>query len=249
MKMSPELQPIHINASRIIRLPEAYFKKVPRGFGLSFLFLFCFLTTGICLAENGILIDPGHGGEDTGLSTSATPQTITEKDFTLALAQACQNALHAAGLEQTEVTRNSDKLLSLKSRQEQAVRFSAGIFLSLHALPAGSSSQAMMYVYDNSLLIPVRADKSGLAAWNNVQQAFLSRSEKLAEELNRFWPRESALKLNKQKAPIAVLAAIPAAAVLLEIPLPKNTQEQERIIAILAQGLSQGLTAYLQGAR
>lgn len=77
-----------------------------------------------------IVIDPGHGGEDPGATGAAG---TLEKDVTLAAARELRDRLLASGRYRVELTRDSDVLLSLRSRYQRARELGADLFLSVHA--------------------------------------------------------------------------------------------------------------------
>jgi N-acetylmuramoyl-L-alanine amidase len=82
-----------------------------------------------------ILLDPGHGGAETG---GTDPTGIPEKTLNLSLALQVEDALKQAGF-QVILTRRDDRDVSLQERQRLALEHQADIILSLHhnALPDG----------------------------------------------------------------------------------------------------------------
>jgi N-acetylmuramoyl-L-alanine amidase len=82
-----------------------------------------------------VLIDPGHGGPETG---STGLNGLPEKDLNLTVSRLLRDALLGEGF-QVVLSRNGDKELSLQARGEAVVSFQADIVLSLHhnALPDG----------------------------------------------------------------------------------------------------------------
>lgn len=74
-----------------------------------------------------IILDAGHGGEDTG---AFSPYAF-EKDFTLDLARRVRNRLQNAGFK-VVMTRTNDVTLSLEERARIANRHDDSIFVSLH---------------------------------------------------------------------------------------------------------------------
>lgn len=80
------------------------------------------------LKNKTIVIDPGHGGEDTG--TTGVNGTF-EKDLTLRTASLVYDKLKAAGAN-VILTRNSDEYISLPSRVSTARFQNADAFVSLH---------------------------------------------------------------------------------------------------------------------
>lgn len=76
-----------------------------------------------------ILIDPGHGGEDTG-AKSHGKKTVLEKDLTLDISKKIQKNLqksHTAFL-----TRSLDRTVTLNERSELADKVKADLFISVH---------------------------------------------------------------------------------------------------------------------
>ncbi|MEO6395431.1 MAG: N-acetylmuramoyl-L-alanine amidase [Devosia sp.] len=77
-----------------------------------------------------IVIDPGHGGFDSG---AETPGGIREKDITLVFALQLRDYLVNSGQFDVALTRDDDTYLSLNERVDVARQNKADLFLSLHA--------------------------------------------------------------------------------------------------------------------
>lgn len=76
-----------------------------------------------------VVIDPGHGGKDTG----ATGQKgLKEKDVALRISLELKRVLEAAGLA-ARLTRTKDEFVALEERTAFANRLNADVFLSIHA--------------------------------------------------------------------------------------------------------------------
>jgi N-acetylmuramoyl-L-alanine amidase len=76
-----------------------------------------------------IVIDPGHGGMDTGAKTAA----VAEKDLTLLLARKLRTALQVRLGATVLLTRDSDVALDNEARSAVANNNQANLFISLHA--------------------------------------------------------------------------------------------------------------------
>src|SRR3954468_8534441 len=74
-----------------------------------------------------VVIDPGHGGVDSGASN----RWGTEKSFALDVATYARQQLLSSGYK-VEMTRASDKAISLDDRVSFANQFSHAVFLSIH---------------------------------------------------------------------------------------------------------------------
>lgn len=103
------------------------------------LLLFCLVFSNLSYAQNGkdqarnpiVVIDPGHGGKDTGAMTKTS---IMEKDIALSIASkivVLNNKLVENPL-MLFLTRYTDTLISLGDRTQLAKRLKADIFISIH---------------------------------------------------------------------------------------------------------------------
>lgn len=80
------------------------------------------------ISEATIVIDPGHGGSDTG---AISKKKTYEKNFTLEYAQAIKQQLEKTGAR-VILTRDSDKSSSLGARARLSSKIEADAFISLH---------------------------------------------------------------------------------------------------------------------
>lgn len=76
-----------------------------------------------------IVLDPGHGGRDTGAENKALK--INEKTFTLDVARRMKQRLEALGYKVT-LTRNEDRFVELRNRPRLANTLKADLFISIH---------------------------------------------------------------------------------------------------------------------
>lgn len=84
--------------------------------------------TGHTPDEITIVIDPGHGGTDTG---ALSPHGLYEKNANLILAKAVRDALSARGFR-VLMTRENDRTLVLTERPRLAHSENADAFVSIH---------------------------------------------------------------------------------------------------------------------
>lgn len=89
------------------------------------------VPTSVSLAGKIIVIDPGHGGRDTGASAGLQPD-FYEKNITLAIARRVQNVLTRNGAI-VLMTRSDDSFPVLESRAPFANAHHADYFISIHA--------------------------------------------------------------------------------------------------------------------
>lgn len=88
------------------------------------------------LAANGdtrpvIVIDPGHGGIDSGAVNTAAG--INEKTVVLEIARTLRDKIEASGRYRTVLTRDGDSFVPLGDRVRIAREAQAKLFISLHA--------------------------------------------------------------------------------------------------------------------
>lgn len=76
-----------------------------------------------------IMLDAGHGGQDSG----AVGHNLQEKDITLAVTLALKEALEATGKYRVALTRDSDTFVRLQERVRMARAAQADLFVSIHA--------------------------------------------------------------------------------------------------------------------
>ncbi len=77
-----------------------------------------------------VVIDPGHGGIDSGAVASGG---IAEKTLVLAIATQLRTQLESSGTLRVIMTRSDDRFLSLSERVRIAREARADLFISLHA--------------------------------------------------------------------------------------------------------------------
>lgn len=76
-----------------------------------------------------IVIDPGHGGEDSG-ALGAAPG-LREKDLVLQISQRVRDLLGQTGMT-VRLTRERDEFLTLQERVDLVARWKADVFISIH---------------------------------------------------------------------------------------------------------------------
>ena len=78
-----------------------------------------------------IVLDPGHGGIDTG--TKGPNGQIEEKDIVLDFAKRLKEKIETVGKYRLLLTRSVDSFVPLAERVRFAREAGAGLFISLHA--------------------------------------------------------------------------------------------------------------------
>lgn len=95
-----------------------------------------------------IVIDPGHGGHDSG----AMKNGVVEKNVVLAFGKVLRQKLEATGRYRVLMTRDSDEFIALSKRVDFAEQNRANLFMAIHADYARSSANgATIYSLRDSL--------------------------------------------------------------------------------------------------
>ncbi len=105
-----------------------------------------------------IVLDPGHGGKDTGNRVGGKYFGYSEKTYTLALAKELRDQLKAAGFN-VQLTRTNDTFVELPARPDLANRKHADLFVSLH-FNATESGKAEVSGPETYCITPVGAASS-----------------------------------------------------------------------------------------
>jgi N-acetylmuramoyl-L-alanine amidase len=98
-----------------------------------------------------VVLDPGHGGSNAG---AKGPSGLHEKQLTLTLANLVATRLREHGIH-VELTRTTDKTLTLRQRVATANRMKADLFISIHANASPTRTQRG---YETYVLTPRGVD-------------------------------------------------------------------------------------------
>jgi N-acetylmuramoyl-L-alanine amidase len=216
-----------------------------------------------------IVIDPGHGGKDTG---AVSRSGLYEKDVVLALAKSVKGALEAETGCQVMLTRTGDATLSLEERTAFANAAKADLFLSIHANAHENVSLGGVETYFLSFASDAAA--ASLAALENATaKRRMSDLESMLQELvrnsntdesarlARSVQRQVVVKLRERyrsvrdlgvkQAPFVVLLGAEMPAILIETAFLTNGEEERRLQekgfqAILGRGVAAGVSGYLR---
>jgi N-acetylmuramoyl-L-alanine amidase len=214
-----------------------------------------------------VVIDPGHGGSDTG---ARGPGGRLEKDLALVIARRLRTAVVDSLGGQAYLTRDGDdKVPALDDRAAIANNFNADVFISLHANGSRASQARGTEVFflsytavdDESRRLaqaegaiaqsPAPGDDVGLILWDMAQAAHLEASESLAALLQTEISRAAGTPMRGVKqAPFRVLVGATMPAVLVEMGFITNPEDekllaseahQARIVEALVRGLGRFL--------
>lgn len=201
-----------------------------------------------------LIIDPGHGGLDSGTIRNS----ILEKDLTLDVALRVERLAKAKGFA-TAMTRRTDEQISLAGRAALANRERDGIFVSLH-FDEGTRAEANGV----QTFYAVRQDspESGFSSWLPFLQPVATNENNLASQSLAAFIQEAlvagthAFNRGTRAEQFYVVAHVRHPAVLVEGGFLSNPEDLARLITAeyreqLAASIVEGLSRYrtLMGER
>ncbi|MFQ5512316.1 MAG: N-acetylmuramoyl-L-alanine amidase [Candidatus Krumholzibacteriia bacterium] len=194
------------------------------------------------LAIRTVVLDPGHGGKDTGKSAASGLQ---EKDVNLRIAHKTRELLEDELGVDVVLTREDDRLLSLIERTELANRSNGDVFISIHCNSWFSTETGGFEAY---FLSPARTERDRAVAmaenaadefvgrdvtsdidfilWDMVQNEYINESSLLAEYTQKSMSERLGIRNRGVKqANFTVLQGARMPAVLIETAFLSNFEE------------------------
>jgi N-acetylmuramoyl-L-alanine amidase len=219
------------------------------------------------LTVKKIVLDPGHGGNDSG----ARAQGIWEKEITLDIARELRSFLKRATYDVT-MTRDTDKFVSLRERAQIANVERADLFVSIHVNSVPSQECHAVETYYLGPADDPRAEQlagkenhdSGYhladfrrlleGVYANVRQA---ESRKLAQDVQHelvavLGDTNPAIRdKGVRSAPFLVLVTTESPGILAEVSCLSNEEEAGRLAdsayrQSIARALFRGIHAYAE---
>lgn len=230
-----------------------------------------FVKADVGLKEKGtIVIDPGHGGLDTGAKGKFG---TLEKQISLAISLKLKSFIEQNLPFRVVLTRDKDIDVSLENRSALANNNNAFLFISIHANGAfrkkaqGSETfflnlnasdeetRKLAYMENTSAELEQRIededkDEIKMILWDMAQSAYIKQSSQLAEiiqeELNLLLGTENR---GIKQAPFKVLTGVACPAVLVEVAFISNPEEEQKLVKDefqrnVAQAIYRGLMRY-----
>lgn len=181
-----------------------------------------------------VVLDPGHGGYDSGIITSGTK----EKDMAFMTAQRVAAVLKGKG-KKVYLTRKVDRRLTIDERVERTGKHNPDVFLSLHASGSDGFSIYVSWYPDTELSIkqyyslPLR------------QRPFVRQSAALAASLREVFIEEFGAPVTLRQMPLPLLNSIGSAAAVIEAPAEGLDYGKDFVRLVYA--ITIGLSRYENG--
>lgn len=225
------------------------------------------LVEQLGLKVRRVVIDPGHGGHDTG---AIGKQGTREKDITLAISKKLAEELRERGLE-VILTRDDDRYLKLEARAELANEARGDLFISVHCNSATNRKLRGVETYTlnissdrYSMRLAARENATSEKGVSDLQfiladlatKANTGESSRLANQVQK--SLVSALSreytgikdLGHKEALFYVLLGVKMPAILVETSFLSHAEEETRLGSEkyqddVAQAIAQGVEDFL----
>jgi N-acetylmuramoyl-L-alanine amidase len=216
-----------------------------------------------------VVLDPGHGGKDTG---AVGPAGMKEKDVTLDIAHRAAPVLATEGL-QVVLTRDDDRFVSLEERTARANAFAADLFVSIHCNASDSHGRRGVetYVLDTTrdeIAARVAARENATTQAASAELASILGGMRMADEAQRsgrfarLLERSATTSVQTKYGDVVdggvhtagfyVLVGARMPSVLFETSYISNATEEARLATgeyrqLIADAIANAIKAYRQG--
>ena len=205
-----------------------------------------------------VVIDPGHGGSDQGITispgTEGTPD-VFEKDLTLQIAKSLQHSLTQRGIRRVILTRESDEFVSPENRATVANSNRADVFISLHINKSFSTVPSGFEVYTmdfGSLELPEGYNEVSAQSQllDYAQAKYCDFSEQLAQQIiTAYQQRNEGSPAFLRRAPLFTLKGVTMPAVHIEVGYGSNEQDrikitQEAFQQVIVAAITDGIDSF-----
>jgi N-acetylmuramoyl-L-alanine amidase len=226
------------------------------------------LTRALGLKVARIVIDPGHGGHDTG---TIGPDGVEEKNVALDVALRLRRLIQQRLGAQVVMTRTDDTFIPLEERTAIANQSAADLFVSIHCNASRDPSARGIEVYylnfttdPDSLEVAARENATSQESVHQLQSLIkkialnekIDESSELAQFVDTSLEQATARSGNHQpdrglkKAPFVVLIGAHMPSILAEISFLTNPHDEHLLSTAsyrqqIAEGVYRGIARYV----
>lgn len=245
---------------KTVAIPETRDKKMAPGS----------LTRQLALGVSRIVIDPGHGGRDSGAPGAI--KGVYEKQIVLEIAKRLARRIEKELGCEVFLTRNDDHFLTLEERTAIANTKEADLFISLHTNASMNRNASGFETYflnlatdEDSIRVAARENAtsrkniSDLQAILNdlMQNAKINESARLAAFVQNSMVGHVSKNYDRitdkgvKQAPFYVLLGAQMPSILVEASFISNARECERLMnpeyqENITRGITEGIRQYIK---
>jgi N-acetylmuramoyl-L-alanine amidase len=228
------------------------------------------LIRALGLKIGKIVIDPGHGGHDTG---TIGPNGLEEKDLVLEVSRRLGKLLETRLGAEVVYTRKDDTFIPLETRTAIANQARADLFVSVHANSSHDSAARGVETYylnftssPEALEVAARENAVSEKSIYELQDLVkkIALKEKIEESREFAWDVQQSLHSGLaakspairdrgvKKAPFIVLIGANMPSILAEISFVSNPVDEHRLATSeyrqrIAESLYRGIAKYVNG--
>lgn len=228
------------------------------------------LIRALGLKIGKIVIDPGHGGHDTG---TIGPNGLEEKDLVLEVGRRLGKLLETRLGAEVVYTRRDDTFIPLETRTAIANQARADLFVSIHANSSRDSDARGVETYylnftssRDALEVAARENAVSEASIHELQDLVkkIALKEKIEESREFAWDVQQSLHSGLaakapairdrgvKKAPFIVLIGANMPSILAEVSFVSNPTDERHLSTTeyrqrIAESLYRGIAKYVNG--
>ncbi len=228
------------------------------------------LIRALGLKIGRIVIDPGHGGHDTG---TIGPNGLEEKDLVLDVGRRLGKLLETRLGAEVVYTRKNDTFIPLETRTAIANQARADLFVSIHANSSHDAAARGVETYylnftssPEALEVAARENAVSEASIYELQDLVkkIALKEKIEESREFAWDVQQSLHSGLaakspairdrgvKKAPFIVLIGANMPSILAEVSFVSNPTDEHRLSTSeyrqrIAESLYRGIAKYVNG--
>ncbi len=215
---------------------------------MQYVLLIClFFSVFSYAAPYRIVVDPGHGGKDTGASLSQ----LKESEITLQISRKIKEQFKDKPDFEVYLTRESDSIVPLFERAELSKHKKADLFLSIHANSSPDLSargaefyfQSQMPPDEETLFLANRENNEVITSTEAKEKGDLHTiiedlqktghiysSQIFAETLLKNWKKDFKARSQPiRQGPFHVLVNVPIPSILIEVGFITNIKDRENL--------------------
>lgn len=181
----------------------------------------------VALLFNSIVIDPGHGGADVGI----TGESFKEKEFVLSFARDFSSLITKKG-KTSYLTRKSDQSLSLADRIKTANKRNPDIFISFHV-----STKSALAVYSYAKAVKKMYESSGADADREANAPEHATALNIAAAVKK----DLSIATKHEKLPLPLIKYTSMPAFVIELPSPDHFKYHKKMRDALMNSIVRGL--------
>jgi N-acetylmuramoyl-L-alanine amidase len=195
--------------------------------------------------NHSVTIDPAHGGADLGVKISDKEY---EKDITLAISSLMKKELDKSGNISAQLTRTSDRDVSLTERRQMIKKMQSELFISIDVNAGFSKNSTGFEIYFPGFKggSPEQSGSKEILK-DMARNKYLNDSVRLAQliqkHMDKVFPRKSR---GLRDSHILALEGLSIPAVVVEIGFATNPEDRKQIVdantqAAIAHALCQSI--------